>query len=157
GLANVVLYLRNKNVDAHPDYAASAGEKVVLDNKDCHFVPHVLTVRTGQPLDIKNSDAVSHNTNVALTANQPFNSIISSNTSAELKLASAETSPTVVTCNIHPWMKGYLVVQANPYMTVSAKDGTFEIKNVPTGVPLEFQAWHEASTGNNGALAGNRP
>ncbi len=54
-------------------------------------------------------------------------------------------------------MKGYLVVQANPYMAVSAKDGTFEIKNVPTGVPLEFQAWHEASTSNNGALVGNRP
>ncbi len=93
GLANAVLYLRNKNVDVHPDYAASAGEKAVLDNKDCHFVPHVLTVRTSQPFEIKNSDPVGHNTNVALTVNQPFNSIISSNTSAELKLASPEPAP----------------------------------------------------------------
>ena len=110
GLANVVLYLRNRNVEVHPDYAASANERAVLDNKDCHFVPHVLAMRTSQPFIIKNSDSVGHNTNAALTANAPFNVIIPAGKEAEEKLSSAETAPATVTCNIHPWMKGYVVV-----------------------------------------------
>ncbi len=52
--------------------------------------------------------------------------------------------PTPVTCNIHPWMKGYVVAKDNPYMAVSKPDGTFEIKDLPGG-ELEFQAWHEKS------------
>jgi hypothetical protein len=54
-------------------------------------------------------------------------------------------------------MKGYLVVQPHPYVAVSGKDGTFELKNVPAGIPLEFQVWHGASTSSGGAVAVNRP
>jgi plastocyanin len=156
GLANVVLFARNKNLEAHPDYAASADKPVLLDNSECHFVPHVLAVRTTQPLQIKNSDSVGHNTNIAFATNAPFNGIISSGTTAEQKLTSAEPSPATVVCNIHPWMKGYVVVQSNPYMAVSSKDGTFEIKNAPAGIPLEFQAWHESSSGPSGAVQADR-
>jgi plastocyanin len=158
GLANVVLFVRGpKNIDIHPDFAASAEQKAVLDNRDCHFVPHILALRTGQTLEIKNSDPVGHNTNAALVSNSPFNVIISSGTQADQKLSAAEPLPVTVTCNIHPWMRGYLVVQPHPYVAISEKDGTFEIKNAPAGIPLEFQVWHEASTGNNGAVAVNRP
>ena len=156
GLANVVLFAQNKNIDVHPDYAASADKPVLLDNLECHFVPHVLAVRTTQPLQIKNSDAVGHNTNIAFATNAPFNGIVSSGTTAVQKLTSAEPSPATVVCNIHPWMKGYVVVQSSPYMAVSQKDGTFEIKNVPAGIPLEFQAWHESSSGPSGALQSDR-
>jgi hypothetical protein len=157
GLANVVLYPRNKNIEVHPDYAATADQPVLLDNHDCHFVPHVLAMRTSQPLQIKNSDAVGHNTNIAFATNAPFNGIISSGTAATEKLSSAEQSPVVAVCNIHPWMKGYVVVQSHPYVAISGKDGTFELKNVPAGIPLEFQTWHESSTGANGALQVDRP
>jgi plastocyanin len=156
GLANVVLFARNKNLEAHPDYAASADKPVLLDNLECHFVPHVLAVRTTQPLQIKNSDAVGHNTNIAFATNAPFNGIVSSGTTAVQKLTSAEPSPATVVCNIHPWMKGYVVVQSSPYMAISEKDGTFKIKNVPAGIPLEFQAWHESSSGPSGALQSDR-
>jgi hypothetical protein len=156
GLANVVLFARNKNLEVHPDYAASADKPALLDNLECHFVPHVLAVRTSQPLQIKNSDSVGHNTNIAFATNAPFNGIISSGTTAEQKLTSAEPAPATVVCNIHPWMKGYVVVQASPYMAISGKDGAFEIKNAPAGIPLEFQAWHESSSGSNGTVQTDR-
>jgi hypothetical protein len=114
-------------------------------------------MRTSQPFIIKNSDAVGHNTNAALSANAPFNVVIPGGKEAEEKLSAAEPTPATVTCNIHPWMKGYVVVLAHPYVAVSAKDGTFEIKNVPAGIPLELQAWHEASTAGNGAVQTSRP
>jgi plastocyanin len=158
GLANVVLFPRNKNIEVNPDYAASADKPVLLDNHDCHFEPHIIAVRTGQPLDIKNSDSVSHNTNIAFASNAPFNAIIPSGSPpAVQKLSSAEASPATAVCNIHPWMKGYVVVQSHPYVAISSKDGTFELKNLPAGIPLEFQAWHESSTGSNGAVQTSRP
>ncbi|MFM8703828.1 MAG: hypothetical protein ACKOHG_08165, partial [Planctomycetia bacterium] len=51
GVANVVVFVRDKGVKVHPDAAAEAkAAKVVLDNKDCKFTPHVVVVHTGQPL-----------------------------------------------------------------------------------------------------------
>jgi len=143
GLANVVVFVRDKNVKVHPDAAAEATTaKVVLDNKDCVFSPHVLVVHTGQPLIIKNSDTVGHNSNVASVSNQSTNSLIPAGGESSIVFAKEEALPVGVTCNIHPWMKALVVVRSNPYATVSAADGSFEIKNVPVG-EVELQLWHE--------------
>jgi hypothetical protein len=142
-LANVVVFLRvprRGKVDVHPDYQAMLGEPVELDNHGCHFVPHVTLVRKGQPLVIKNSDPVGHNTNIAIFG---FNQTIPSNGQVELKVQRDAPLPTPVVCNIHPFMKGHVVSQDHPYMAASTEDGTFEIKNIPAG-KHEFQFWHES-------------
>lgn len=158
GIANVVVYARDRKIEVHPDYASSAKDKVVLDNRDCHFVPHVLAVRVGQTLNVRNSDQVSHNTKAAFVINSTVNNTIPvGDQPLEVPITQAEQAPVEVSCTIHPWMKGYLVVQPHPYVAISDKDGTFELKNVPAGVPVEFQVWHGASTGSGGAVAVNRP
>jgi hypothetical protein len=65
--------------------------------------------------------------------------------------------PTMVTCNIHPWMKAYAVFRKDGYVGVSAADGSFTIPDLPAGETLEFQVWHERSTGPNGALGLAKP
>ena len=158
GIANVVVYARDRKIEVHPDYEATAKDRVVLNNHECHFVPHVLAVRVGQTLDVKNSDAVSHNTKVAFVINTAVNNTIPvGDQPLEVPITQSEQAPVEVSCTIHPWMKGYLVVQPHPYVAVSGKDGTFELKNVPAGIPLEFQVWHGASTSSGGAVAVNRP
>jgi plastocyanin len=143
GVANVVVFVRDKGVKVHPDAAAEAkAAKAVLDNKDCRFSPHVMVVHTGQPLVIKNSDTVGHNSNVATLKNPPSNSLIPAGGESSIPFANEEAIPAQVTCNIHPWMKAWIVVRPNPYAAVSAADGSFEIKNVPAG-EVELQLWHE--------------
>jgi len=142
GVANVVVFVRDKSVKVHPDLAAGKNEKVVLDNKDCRFEPHVAVVQTGQPLVLKNSDTVGHNSNVATVKNPPSNSLIPAAGESTITFQSDEAIPAQVTCNIHPWMKSWLVVRSNPYAAVSKADGTFEIKDVPVG-EVELQFWHE--------------
>lgn len=142
GVANVVVFVRDKGVKVHPDFAGP-GDKVVLDNKDCRFDPHVAVVRTGQTLVIKNSDTVGHNSNVATIKNSPSNNLIPAGGEAPVTFSSEEAIPAQVTCNIHPWMKSWLVIRPNPYAAVSKADGTFELKNVPAGGELELQIWHE--------------
>jgi plastocyanin len=143
GVANVVVFVRDKSVKVHPDLAATKSEKVLLDNKDCRFEPHVAFVQTGQTLVLKNSDTVGHNSNVATIKNPPSNSLIPAGGETTIAFSNDEAIPAQVTCNIHPWMKSWLVVRPNPYAAVSKADGSFEIKNVPAGGELELQLWHE--------------
>lgn len=143
GIANVVVFVRDKGVKVNPDAAkAATGQKIVLDNHDCRFEPHVTFVQIGQELVVKNSDTVGHNSNVATVKNPPSNNLIPAGGDAILKFTSDEAIPAQVTCNIHPWMKSWLLVRPNPYAAVSKADGTFEIKDVPVG-ELELQFWHE--------------
>jgi plastocyanin len=144
GLQNVVVYIYTRSaLDVHPDYEASAKEPAVLDNKGCRFEPHILAVRTSQELQVANSDPVGHNTNAAFVQNPGFNQMIASGSPVTLTLAKAEPMPAAVACNIHPWMKGYLVVRQDPYVGISDGKGEFEIKNIPVG-QHEFVFWHEA-------------
>ena len=150
GLTNAFVYLylkRGKSVDIHPDLTSPSGDPVVLDNKGCRFDPHVVVVRTGQQLEIKNSDpGVGHNTNAQLLSNPTFNETVSNDKPIVKTFQKSEAYPTPVACNVHPWMKAHVLIRDNPYMATTGDDGSFEIKNIPAG-EHEFIFWHE-SVGN---------
>jgi plastocyanin len=136
--------VREKGIAVNPALQANAKTPVVLDNKGCMFEPHVVVLRTGQPLLLKNSDSVAHNTKADLLKNDSFNDLIPANADMEKAgLTKEESLPLPVSCSIHPWMTGVLLIRDNPYTAVSAADGTFEIKDLPAGEPIEFQFWQE--------------
>ena len=146
GLANAVVFIRlprRGTIESHPDFEAQLSEPAVLDNKGCSFEPHITLVRVGQPLVIKNSDPVGHNTNAKFFQNASFNVLIAEGQESKVDLSKGEPMPMPVNCNIHPFMQGHILVQDHPYMAASAEDGTFEIENIPVG-EHEFQFWHEA-------------
>lgn len=143
-LRNVVIYLASKKVPVHPDYEATANDRVRFDNLRCRFEPHVLVMRVSQTVELHNSDPASHNSNISPLGDAPFNSLISENATADYKFSKPQSLPVPVTCNIHPWMRGYILPRENPYAAASGEDGAFEIKNLPAGT-WEFQVWHEAA------------
>jgi len=146
-LTNVLVYLyvkRGKSVSVHPDLEEASSDPAVLDNKGCRFEPHVLLVRTSQPFEIRNSDAgIGHNTNATTLSNPPFNELVTNNSPLTKTFAKSESYPSPIACNVHPWMKAYVLIRDNPYMAVSGQDGTFKIENIPAG-EHEFIFWHEA-------------
>lgn len=145
-LANVFVYLylkTGKKVDIHPDLESPGDEPVVLDNKGCRFEPHAVVLRTSQTLQVSNSDTVAHNTNLTLTKNPGFNQIVPNDSPLSMTFQKVESYPSPAACNIHPWMKAYVLIRDNPYMAVSGADGSFEIANIPAG-KHEFIFWHEA-------------
>lgn len=145
GVANVVVYLKTAKPKVHPDYDSEADGEVVLDNKTCQFQPHVLVMRTSQTLKVKNSDNCSHNTNISPLGGGGINPLIAAAGDVTHKFNRQQNLPIPVACNIHPWMKAYILPRDNPYAAVSNEDGTFEIKNLPAGAQLEFQVWQEKS------------
>jgi|CXWL01.1.fsa_nt_gi plastocyanin len=144
GIANIVAYLYTTNTSPkppiHPDYAAQAEAKLVLDNKNCRFEPHVVYLTTTQTLVLKNSDQVGHNTNYGGTRNVAFNDLIPAGAQMEKHLTVGGERAKVM-CSIHTWMSAYVVVSETPYGAVSDKDGKLEIKNIPAG-KWTFQFWH---------------
>lgn len=141
-IANVMIWCKSKVTVAH-SYAKDAAATVVLDNKNCRFSPHVVGVRVGQTLQIKNSDQVAHNTNI-VGKNLQVNPLVPAGGSSDVSVDGPETLPAIVTCNIHPWMKGRVMVRSNPYFAVSDAKGNFEIKDLPAG-DLEFVVYQETA------------
>lgn len=146
GLKNVVIFLADKKAAVHPDFEATANDRVKFDNDHCRFEPHILPLRTSQTLEIHNSDPLAHNSNLTPLGDTPFNNLISENNAATYKFAKQQNKPVMVTCSIHPWMKGYVFPRDNPYVGVTGDDGSFQIKNLPAG-KHEFQVWQEAVEG----------
>lgn len=147
GLENVVVFLADKKkVAIHPDFEAGADGPIRFDNDHCRFEPHILPMRTSQTLEIHNSDPVSHNSNLTPLGDAPFNQLISQDKAVAYQFGKQQNAPVMVTCSIHPWMKGYVFPRDNPYVAVSKKDGSFEIKNIPAG-KHEFQVWQESVGG----------
>lgn len=151
GLANVVVFVRKSS---RVKESAPADAAVVFDQKQCEFITPVFAARVGQEIDVHNSDPVGHNTNIAGTS---FNQLIPAGNGTLFKPAAETAMPTAVTCNIHPWMKAYIVFRKDGYVGVSAADGSFTIPDLPAGEMLEFQVWHERSTGPNQALGLAKP
>jgi hypothetical protein len=145
GIANIFVFIPAKEKPkVHPDLKASKEKAAVLDQKQCRFMPHAQVMRTDQVLQVKSMDDCLHNTRTNPLKNDPANFAVPANAreGLEWKVKLAETNPTQIKCDIHPWMSAYVLVLDHPYAVVSDKDGKFKIEKLPAG-ELEFRYWHE--------------
>jgi len=143
GLANAYVYLRSDDAPVCPELKSRLPKKVVLDNRDCIFVPHCLAVWAGeQTLEIINSDPVGQNVAFSPLYNPAANIVLPVDAKVTYEFEMGERVPVKVLCNYHPWESGYILARENPYLAVTAADGTFRIPSLPAGT-WEFQVWHE--------------
>lgn len=138
GLQNVFVYIK-EGLDGGP-YPPAQGSPV-LDQDGCVYKPHVIGVRAGQSLTIRNSDGLLHNINAKPTANRTFNVSQPTNMETTRSFQLAEVMIPVA-CDVHGWMQAYIGVVDHPYFAVSSADGTFRIENVPPGT-YTVETWHE--------------
>ncbi len=141
----------------HPEYQAEATAvldgDLAFDQKACIFLSRIKGMRTGQTLKILNSDPVGHNAKLdGLTS---ANLQIGAGASVDYKPGFQESKPFGVSCSAHPWMGAYVIVRDNSLFAVSGEDGTFEIRNVPSGVSLPFKFWHEVIPSGSFAITIN--
>lgn len=138
-LANVVVYVKS----GADDYSFSVPtDSATLDQKGCMYTPHVVAVMAGQQLQVINSDATTHNIHPTPADNREWNKSQPPNSPAITDSFARPEVAIPVKCNVHPWMKGYIAVLANPLYAVTGKDGKFEIKGLPPGT-YTIEAWQE--------------
>ena len=136
----------------HESYA-DAAPTVPFDNLNCRFEPHICLLTTKQTLVVGNQDPVGHNTKIDMTENSVINENLPSKATIEKQFEKPERAPAAVSCSVHPWMRGYLLVRESPYFAVSDENGSFHIANLPTG-RLKFQMWHEKNVSRKSMLGG---
>jgi len=147
GLGNVFVYLRTRRPSICPELEESVEESVLLDNLDCIFVPHCMTIwRAKQKLHIVNSDPVAQTVAFSPLGDVPANIVLPppphKASKADWEFRRAQRAPVAVKCNYHPWESAYVLPLDSPYAAVSTADGTFRIPKLPVG-KVEFQLWHE--------------
>ena len=137
GIANVIVALRGVPPEKVP--AATRPDRLVLDNRNCQFVPHVAVLSVGGTIETVSHDAVLHTVHFygALERN-----VALPNESATTTVTVSEPGMIAVLCDVHGWMKAFIRVDSHPFHAVTDAEGTFVIEGIPAGV-YELDAWHE--------------
>jgi plastocyanin len=113
----------------------------VIEERGCRFVPHVLLLPAGGTVEFRNGDGILHHVHTHSIRNSPFEraqSLVRPNMQERFDV------PEIVgiTCDAHPWMRAWLVVQAHRFYALTGTDGTFRLGDVPAG-PQQITVWHE--------------
>jgi hypothetical protein len=147
GLKNVLVFTRPTPTRIHSRYDEGLKREVVLSAKDCQFTPRICVVwRHRQTFVMRNEDGSGHNfvgyfdrTSTALNELLPVNT----GRFEYVGFQRASPRPNELVCNIHPWMKAYVLAIDSPYFALSDEHGKFEIADLPADEDLSFYFWHE--------------
>ena len=115
---------------------------VVLDQKSCRYVPHVMGIQVGQTLDILSSDNTLHNVHAMPERNREFNQAHQLAGIKHTHVFSTKEVMIPFKCDVHKWMNAYIGVLDHPFYAVTGANGTFELKGLPPGM-YTIEAWHE--------------
>ncbi len=131
GVSDVIVYLDSPASRT----TKSDDEAVVIDQIEHQFVPHVIAIREGQRVRFTNSDAANHNVRAtSLEERNTFNIYTGVGRDYEHAFVAARKSyPIRLSCDIHPWMTGWIFVFKHSYFDVSDGKGNFQIANIADG------------------------
>jgi plastocyanin len=137
GVKNAVVWLQTP-----PAGAAwpTAPVKVEMDQKACVFVPRVVLVPAGGTVEFLNSDRLLHNLHSASRENPSFNR--TQPRGRAIPIAFAKPEIIRVNCDLHSWMRAWVVVADHPFYALSNDAGEFELPSVPPG-KYTLQIWQE--------------
>jgi plastocyanin len=142
-LANVYLYLKTGPAAAMTAAAPNAAP-VVMDQKGCRYVPHVIALMRGGTVEFRNSDMTMHTIHtIPASANEKQLDIAEGPKGAPQVVSFKDPEIMMaVRCDPHPWMNAFINVADTPFYAVTDADGHFEIKGLPAG-HYELVAVHE--------------
>jgi plastocyanin len=109
------------------------GGPAVMDQYAKQFVPNVLYVRVGQPVEFRNSEDMPHN--VMVTRRGTGAAVFNVGTEPQQKHVHTfdRIGQFDVTCDIHPGMQATLIATNSPLSTIAGDNGQFALPNVKHG------------------------
>jgi len=113
---------------------------VQVDQQQCLYVPRVVIVPVGGTVEFLNSDRLLHNLHSVSTENPSFNRTQPKGRTIPVVFKKPEIVR--VDCDLHTWMRAWVVVAEHPYYTVTGANGEFVLDNVPPG-KYTLKIWQE--------------
>jgi plastocyanin len=120
----------------------SSESTLQMDQQKCVFIPHVLIVPANTEFSVLSSDPVLHNFHAIGKHNKEINVMQTKTRRRQLPVTFSEPDIIEVICDVHSWMKAWIIVAEHPYYTLTDEEGQFRLENVPEG-SYRIKAWHE--------------
>jgi plastocyanin len=129
GAGGAIVVLDSKDERSFPPQV----EPPVMDQVGQMFTPGLLFVRTGQPVEFRNSDDTLHNVHVGnIDTKEPaFNVAIP--TGEKFTYTFRNDGFYHVGCDIHPAMSAEVFSASTPFVAAAESDGSFSFAEVPPG------------------------
>lgn len=137
-------------------------EPALLELRGHRLVPHVLGLRAGQELRIRNSDDHPYCVHGLPFNNKEFNFHLSKRGAEFVQRPDFPEVAIKLKDDLHPWMAAWVAVFPHPFFAVTDEIGRFEIGGLPPG-KYRLKAWHvlyesvskEIDVQGKGALTAN--
>ena len=139
GIRNTVVWLQTARPGAKWEGPLSP---VQMDQKECMFVPRVVVVPAGGTVEFLNNDQLLHNLHSAVSRENPaFNRTQPKGRTIPIVFKRPEIIR--VDCDLHPWMRAWVVVTEHPFYALTNEQGEFALANVPAG-QYTLAVWQES-------------
>lgn len=138
GIRNAVVRLKTPPPGGSRFYPGPAPQ---IDQHECVFIPRMVIVPVGGTVEFLNSDRLLHNIRSRnIKHNRAFNRTQPRGRTIPITF----TAPEIVRigCDLHPWMRSWIVVAEHPYYAITGANGEFSLENVPPGRYI-LEVWHE--------------
>ncbi len=120
--------------------AEPPAKPVQMDQQQCVYIPRVVVVPVGGTVEFLNSDRLLHNLHSASSENPTFNRTQPKGRTIPVVFKKPETVR--IDCDLHTWMRAWVVVAEHPFYTVTGANGEFVLDNVPPG-KYTLRIWQE--------------
>lgn len=141
--AQVVVWLESSAPQPPP-------QRIVLDQRNLQFSPHVLAVPVGTTVDMPNSDRVFHNV-FSFRDGKVFDLGLYPVGSTR-KVVFDRPGLSRIFCNIHPNMAAYVLAVNSSDVAVTGGSGAFTMPGVRDGV-YTYHAWRAGAAIVTGTLS----
>ena len=146
-LMRSVVYLESAPRGA---FESSEPRRVVMDQRNETFVPHVLAVMTGTTVDFPNSDPFYHNV-FSLSKAARFD--LGRYAAGRSRSVTFDKPGIVrVFCEIHSHMNAFILVFSHPFFALTDGEGRYRIDNIPPG-GYGVIAWNEGTASEPAPIA----
>jgi plastocyanin len=137
GIRNAIVSLHGVPAAAKRDWKLPPAK---MDQKQCSFTPRVIIVPVGGTVEFLNSDRLLHNVRSTGKENPPFNRAQPHARSISFVFKQPELLR--VDCDLHSWMRGWVLIAEHPFYAVTDEQGNFTLENVPPG-KYTLEVWQE--------------
>jgi plastocyanin len=118
---------------------APAKTTLMMDQQNKEFVPYVLPVYVGTPVNFPNRDNIRHHV-YSFSASKKFELPLYIGTPAA-PVVFDKPGVVALGCNIHDWMLAYVYVVATPHFAKTGADGRAQLEGLAAGT-YEARVWH---------------
>lgn len=109
--------------------------------RNCTFEPRVLIVPPRSKIRIRSEDSALFHLRTMTKKNKRWARALPQNLT-EASFSVSEPEIVSLLCDLHPWMRAYIIVSSNPLHAITTTNGVASFESVPAG---EYRAflWHE--------------